>query len=326
MNILFICPREKPFNSQTVRELPCGGTEKAHIYLGEAFQKLGHDVSWVTTPDELQATLNCVDYLPGGQHIYDVVITQQAELLEHFPNARKVFWSHHFADQAITIQQAAFARCFADKIVTLSQCHAKHLKDTLRLKSVIIGYGVWLNEVVKAEKDPYRLIYASTPFRGLDRVPELFQAIKEREPRATITIASSMRTYGEAQSDSEYTHLFKRLSEMEGVTLTGPLNQQQLFQEYAKASIFFYPNTWPETFCLALEEALVHDCNPFTTDLGALSERANTCRMDELVEDVLTDFRIGENTGCAFDHSIYMKHQPKDWLEVAKEWQERVLS
>lgn len=320
MNILFIFPRPTPYNSQSVRELPSGGTEKAVIFLGEAFKKLGHTVEWLTTADQLR------EY----QGNPDVVITQVAELLEGFPNARKIWWVHHFSDQPVIQQNAAFGRCFADQVVTLSRAQHDDFTKNLRIESAIIGHGVWLDEVYTPTwddshtfdqpKDPYRLIYASTPFRGLDRVAELFPRIKAAEPRATIGIASSMATYGDKDGDKQYKRLFKRLESIPGVELLGSLNQQQLYSEFAKASVFFYPCTWPETYCLVMDEAIAHGCTPFTTGLGALNERwegfPDMSSLSTAVRAV-----IGKLNTNPPEHW----YKPKDWLDIAKQWEREVL-
>lgn len=303
MRILFIFPRPVAYDSRTVRDLPSGGTEKAVIFLGEAFQRLGHDVQWMTTLEQMQQ-----------EHPRpDVVITQHAEFLEQYPDSLKIWWVHHFSDQPIIKQQAVYGRCFADKVVTLSSCQQGDFAANLRLDSVAIGHGVWLEEVAQpVTKDPYRLIYASTPFRGLERVPDLFRAIKAQEPRATIAIASSMSVYGDTKGDEQYKQLYAHLASIPGVELLGALNQAQLYAEFAKASIFFYPCSWPETYCLVMDEAIAHGCRPFVSNVGALPERA--CHYEGLGMDLEP-----------FSAPVRVKINPRDWLDVAQQWQREVL-
>jgi len=321
MKILFIFPRQKPYDSRSVRELPSGGTEKCVIFLGEALQKLGHEVHWVTTPEQLKEP----------QPICDVVVTQVAELLENFPISKRVWWTHHFSDQPVIQQNAAYGRCYADKVVTLSQCHHDDFKDKLKIDSEVIGHGVWLDELARGyEKDPYRLIYASTPFRGLERIPKLFKQIKEKEPQATIAICSSMETYGEPEKDAQYAHIFAELSEMEGVELLGSLNQEQLYREYAKASIFFYPCIWPETYCLALDEAKAHGCYPITPNIGALPERVDAyAELQEFAECALQDMKWFSRPWDDEDHKDFkfmMRDKPQDWMDIARQWEAQVLA
>ncbi len=310
MKILLIHRREQSYDSKTVREQPSGGTEKCFVFLSEAFEKLGHHVELATTSEMLTT----------GVVTPDVVITQEAELFEHFPSSRKVWWSHHFSDQPITVKQSPYARVYADHIVSLSQCHSDDLRVNLKLDNTIIGHGVWQSEIQKAEKDPYRLIYASAPFRGLERVPELFKAIKEKEPRATIAICSSMAMYGTPEEDAKFTALFEELSSIPGVELKPALNQTQLYAEYARASIFFYPCIWKETYCLALDEAIAHGCKTIVPDIGALIERTrNVPDRRVWVPCVLGAFGtpgFADNWGLKDE-----KCKPKDWLDVAKEWE-----
>lgn len=314
MKILFIFPREKPYNSQSVREFPSGGTERAAIFLGEAFRKLGHEVEWLTTPDEVRQ---------GPKEKPDVVITQVAELLEDYPDSKKVWWVHHFSDQPVIKINAAYGRCFADKVVTLSRCQHDDFKNNLRIDSTVIGHGVWLDEVITGlQKDPYRLIYASTPFRGLDRIPALFSQIREREPRATLAICSSMGTYGTPEQDSEYTPLFDELGRIPGVELKGALNQAELYGELARASIFFYPSTWPETYCMVMDEAIAHRCIPFHSGLGALQERWEGFPMSSLAEAVSTVIGSDSLKTLPNEH----RYQVRDWLGVAKQWETEVLN
>lgn len=315
MRILFIFARPNPYDSRTVRALPSGGTEKAVIFLGEALAKLGHDITWATTTDAVRAESERYDY--------DVVITQIAELLAMpaFQASRKVWWTHHFSDQPVIRQNVAFARAYADRIVTLSKCHAQDFSATLRLDSVTIGHGVWLEEVKTGQKEPYRLIYASTPFRGLERVPSLFRAIQARQPRATIAICSSMGTYGQPEADDAYVSLFRELREIQGVELLGALNQEALYQEYAKASVFFYPCMWPETYCLALDEAIAHRCTPLVTKLGALPERANWSRFPE---DFTPPFAWNKDDGEGWKPERGVP--TRDWLDVAQQWEAEVLN
>lgn len=315
MRVLFIFPRPVGYDSRSVRDLPSGGTEKAVIFLGEALQKLGHQVEWITTPEQLRAY--------SGQP--DAVITQVAELLERFPNAKKIFWAHHFADQPVIQANAAFARCFADRVVTLSQCHADDFRKSLKLDSVTIGHGVWHDELATGEKDPSRLIYASTPFRGLDRIPALFREIKAREPRATIAICSSMGTYGEQEKDSQYQPLFDELSSIPGVELKGSLNQAQLYAEYARASIFFYPCVWPETYCLALDEAIAHGCTPITSNIGALPERNDIVKISGLGDGIALFHEAALKVMREPQPPTIFNFHPSDWLQIAQQWESEVL-
>lgn len=312
MRIVFVFPREQAYNSQSVRQKACGGTEKAVIYLGEALAELGHEIEWVTTLDQLEQPIAAPD----------AVITQEAELLQRFPHTKKIWWLHHFADQPVIQRNSGYGRVFADKIVTLSQCQADEFRQALRLDSVTIGHGVWVDELYTPAKDPYRLIYASTPFRGLERIPAIFSAIKAKEPRATIAIASSMGTYGLHEQDAKYKPLFDRLAAMDGVEMLGALNQEQLYSEYSKSSVFLYPCTWRETYCLALDEAVAHSCIPVTSGLAALAER-----FQYLMPAPTSDEHFASRVLGVFSEpdAFRPSDKPMNWTDIALRWEREVL-
>ena len=308
--VLLVCNFHTAFDWHTVRTMPSGGTEKCFAFLAEALTLRGHAVTLATT----EAVIN--DCVTNRPHDFDVVITQYASMFEAFPEkTRKIWWSHHFSNQDLARNNASAAHQYATAVVTLSHCHQADLRTHLGIQSTIIGHGVWLKDVVQGNKDPYRLIYASTPFRGLEQIPELFKRIKAQEPRATIAICSGMGIYGMADQDSHYQDIYNQLKAVDGVELKGPLNQAELYAEYAKASVLFYPCNWAETYCLALDEAFAHGCLAITTGVGALWERASLiCRNpDEMVPCVLDYFSKKIEPPPLF--------KVNDWLEVAEQWE-----
>lgn len=320
MKVLFAFPGTYAFDSWTVRNRPTGGTNKAVIYLGEALRKLGDEVAWATTLEELQ---DRVSWQP------DVVIAQAAEVFTLFSKAYCVWWVHHYPDQEIVHLQLAAARQYARHLVVLSQAQADAFSRELSLSRqsppTVIGYGMWTDELhphAAASKDPYRLIYCSTPYRGLDYLPAIFPMMKKLVPQATLTVCSSMTTYGLSPGlDQEFQETFEALAAIPGVRLTGALNQVDLYRELAQARFFFYPCTFAETYCLAMDEALAHDCWPLVSEIecsGCLGERVTLCEPDKLLDAYLA--------GVKGKPSLESTHTPKSWLEVARQWKQQVLS
>lgn len=293
MRFLFVFPHSQAYSGETVRQGPSGGTEKAVIYLSEALERAGHEVIRWTCLEEIRS---------GRVLMPDVVIAQEAQYLEAFSGAQKVWWCHHFADQPIIQRSAGFARAFADKVVTLSACQQEDFKRNLRIDSVVIPHGVWFDEIAKADKVAGRCVYASTPFRGLDQIPALWPKVLSHRPDATLRVCSSMATYQRNEQDAQYQALFERVAALPGVTMRGALAQDDLYKEYAQAEAFYYPCTWPETYCLALDEATAHGCRAATTGLAALGERVGKADMAR-----------------PFDAPF--ARAPIDWNDVARQWE-----
>jgi len=317
MRVLFIFMRETHYDSTIVRQSPCGGTEKSAIFLGEALRQLGYEVTWITTIPEMQA-LNRRDF--------DFVITQDASLLSYFPNSKRIWWVHHFADAPEIQRISMYGRMFADQIVTLSQCQHKQYLEMLNLPTTVIGYGMWHDELApQVEKTPFSMIYASTPFRGLHLLPAMFRQIRSFQPQARLTVCSSMKTYGYGpEQDAQYQALFDELKSIEGITLTGSMNQGDLYSLFAQTAVFLYPCTFTETYCLVMDEAIAHGCIPVVPDVGALPERfppaGNTA---ESLLDMVKHVFERPNLSISDFNQV---HQPISWLEIGKRWQELVLT
>ena len=68
--------------------------------------------------------------------------------------------------------------------------------------------------------------------------------------------------------------------------------------------ILFYPNTYPETCCTSILEAMAHRCNVITSDLGALPETSNGfASLYNPIIDVL-DFNYSADTAVIEPISI----------------------
>lgn len=305
MKLLFIVPHPAhSYDSAWVRDNPCGGTEKAATFLCEALQRLGEQTRLVTTWDEVQG----LDLAWP-----DVVITQHAELFKRFaPKVGKVWWCHQATDRPFIRQGARLARRYADAVVTLSCFQQQNFQSELGMESVVIGYGIWKEELAAVtEKDPGRLIYSSVPQRGLADMPALFREIRAQEPSATLAVCSSNATWGSPEFDAPFEAVFEELRQLPGVEVLGALPQRALYAQLARASVFFYPSTYVETYCLAMAEAMAHGCTPVVTSIGALPER--WVPAVAVVRRAVSAIRMAQKRRRSVT-------PPPDWMEVAERW------
>lgn len=312
MKILFVFAAVRPYNSLTVRTIPTGGIEKAVIFLGEALEKRGHEVHWATTLEALDQSVHLAP---------DVVIAQYAQVFTLYPNAKCIWWLHHYPDQDVIQRNLPFGFKFAHQVVTLSYRHAQAM-EVLGVSSRPIGYGIHPQDLCRdTPKDPYKLIYTAAPFRGLAQVPEIFQAIRTLEPRATLTVCSTMGIYGKPEEDEAFRPLIETLTQMPGVTVKGGVGQKELYAALAEARFYLYPCTWPETFCLSMEEAMAHDCWPLVSEIecqGSLAERVELCKSEDIVSAYLL--------GTKGDPVHRVKGVSQTWDEIAEAWEKDVLT
>jgi hypothetical protein len=120
---------------------------------------------------------------------------------------------------------------------------------------------------------PRKLAYASTPFRGLDVLLDVFPRIRAACPDAELDVFSSMRVYGwgEAEDREQFGALYEKAAQP-GVNLVGTVSQEELAERLQQARVLAYPNHYAETFCIAATEAEAAGCAVVTTALGALPQ------------------------------------------------------
>jgi protein O-GlcNAc transferase len=101
-----------------------------------------------------------------------------------------------------------------------------------------------------------------------------FPEIRRQIPGARLQVFSSMKVYQiSGQKDQEsYGALYEKCRATEGVEYIGSVPQPELAQTLPSVAALAYPNTFAETSCIAVMEAMACGCRIITSDLGALPE------------------------------------------------------
>jgi glycosyltransferase involved in cell wall biosynthesis len=154
----------------------------------------------------------------------------------------------------------------------------RRLYNIPAIKSTVIQNAI--DPVVAEEKSKYqkiKLIYTSTPWRGLDILLDVFENLDNKN--IELDIYSSTKIYGD-EFDREYgpkfEPLFQRANNMINVNYHGYVSNEEIRVALSKSDIFAYPSTYEETSCLSAIEALAAGCQVVTTSLGALPETCGT--------------------------------------------------
>lgn len=125
---------------------------------------------------------------------------------------------------------------------------------------------------LKPNDGKIRLIYHTTPHRGLGILVPVFEAIAGRYPELELDVYSSFSIYGWEERDEPYKELFDRCRAHPQINYHGAVPNAEVREALQKADIFAYPSIWPETSCIAAIEALAAGCMVVASSYAALPE------------------------------------------------------
>jgi glycosyltransferase involved in cell wall biosynthesis len=274
---------------------PMGGMQSAACYLAMALAAQGDDVTLLnhTRHPGQWFGVECVSWADASATAqlrskpFDAVVSLTANPLpfrELFgPGTRLLLWSGHADDQP-PVQALAhdeIARLW-DGFVFVSEwqreCFIRRFgldRDrTAVLRNAVAP--VFENQFASASElavekktGPVRLAYTSTPYRGLQLLMAIFPLL---ERPARLEVYSSMATYAGGDTDVPYKDLYDTCRNTPGTLYVGAIPQPDLAHALKNVGILAYPNTFAETGCIAVMEAMASGCAVVTSSLGALPE------------------------------------------------------
>jgi len=145
-------------------------------------------------------------------------------------------------------------------------------------RSIVIKNGIDYEEL-ELKKDftykaPLKLVYFSTPWRGLDVLLNAMELLKD-EKDITLDVYSSTIIYGDSfhvANESKFLKLYERAGDLKNVNYKGYCYHDELVAKLKDYDVSVHPSTFEETFCISAMEALAAGCMLITTDLGAIPE------------------------------------------------------
>lgn len=127
--------------------------------------------------------------------------------------------------------------------------------------------------IQKSKTKKLKLIYTSTPWRGLDVVLRAFSLLNRDD--VELDVYSSSVIYGDSFHKlygNQYTELFNTARQMKNVNYMGYSSNDGIRRAVSAAHIFAYPCVFEETSCMSAIEAASAGCQIVTTNYGALYE------------------------------------------------------
>jgi glycosyltransferase involved in cell wall biosynthesis len=112
---------------------------------------------------------------------------------------------------------------------------------------------------------------------------DIYPKFHRQFPAARLRVYSSLAVYQKTETKNEewLLELYQQCKSTEGVEYIGSLPQPELAKALRSISILAYPNTFSETSCISVMEAMATGCLVITSEFGALPETVN--RFSQLI-------------------------------------------
>jgi glycosyltransferase involved in cell wall biosynthesis len=192
------------------------------------------------------------------------------------PNKKNILWLHDTWDDPES-QHLKDPKSLArfEKLVFVSNHQQATYNMGLNVpysKGIVLQNAVVPIEKHEKPKGTIRLIYHTTPHRGLELLVPVAEFLAERGVDFHLDVFSSFKIYGWQQRDEPYKALFDRCNRSPNITYHGYQPNEVVREALKKAHIYAYPNIWPETSAISVIEAMSAGCSVICPNFQALPE------------------------------------------------------
>jgi glycosyltransferase involved in cell wall biosynthesis/tetratricopeptide (TPR) repeat protein len=286
--VVFMCGNAiRPWSPLTPESQGIGGSETAVIEIAKRLQKDGAKVLVFNDPGEEEGWYDGVGYLNfarmNSTMPCDVLVSwRRPEVaLESTGAKTNWLWMHDLNKEAAFLPAHAEAY---DKVFGVSEWHRDYLKMVypfLGDKADYLHNGINLDrfpDLGFKHKQRFKVVYTSSPDRGLANLLGVWPYIVNQEPAAELHIFYGWDNFDALIAKGSWgakrmkDAIMGRMEGQKGIFWRGNLPQSQLAQELSTAQVWAYPTTFTEVFCISAVEAMAAGLIPITSILGALPE------------------------------------------------------
>lgn len=223
------------------------------------------------------------------EHV-QIIPSRVRELLD---DKVRIFWCHDLPNdpESENVLKNDGWRKF-EKIVFVSHWQKQQYLNSFNIppsKCIVMQNAIDpipLDNVKTKPDDKIRLIYHTTPHRGLDLAYYAVNELAKHHPEIEFNVFSSFKIYGWEQRDEQFQELYTAIDEHPNMVYHGTVSNSVVREYLEKSHIFAYPSVWPETSCISLMEAMSAKLMCVHSNLAALPETsANWTYMYDFNED-----------------------------------------
>lgn len=344
-DIVFSCPPQNAmeFDEKLYQEKGCGGSETALIEMARNLKAItGRPVKVFNPRKEDFVAESGVEYISNTKlnkylsenkphtHIawrHNIKVT----------NAPTYLWCHDLFTSTVESVHNF------DKIMCLTPFHKNYVKGLQGVpdeKIVVTRNGI-NPEKFKFErkpKDPNKIVWMSSPDRGLDRCMQVMDVVRKEFPDIELHVyygIEGLYKYGPHMS-ALADKLKGMMAERPYVKYHGFTEQKKMYQEVSDAVIWLHPCNFIETSCITAMEMLALGVFPVTRRLGGLmdtlkeaEQKRQAILLDNESSDVHAfsekDLKMYADATCRALlnrqwENIDFDLEKHSWASVAREW------
>jgi glycosyltransferase involved in cell wall biosynthesis len=235
----------------------------------------------------------------------------------------RIYWQHDLAgDPEVAHLKEKKSRDRFHKFVFVSNWQLQNYIDKLNFpqddKVIVIENPIEVFPEVQKSKDEVRLVYFSTPQRGLELLVPVFEALAEKHDNIHLDVFSSFSIYGWPDADQQFEHLYERIRQHPKMTYHGFADQNTLREALLKSHILAYPSIWQETSCRVLMESMSAGLVCVHPNYAALAETSGgLTSMYQFLDDKQKHANLFYHN---LDHaiSIVNKEEAQNYLRFVK--------
>lgn len=329
-----------------------GGSETSHVEMAWRLARRGHEViTYAPIPEDCPGewkNTKWFDYTEVDWTLKGVWILYRCpDAVDHFPKKEdrqdQTLWLMmqdwdypNWTDERITN---------TDKVITLCKAHGR---DVVRAHPLIKN-NLWLSsngvktdlieEVLEEgipHRNPHKIIFASSPDRGLRYVVQSFERAREVVPTLELHAFYGFDNLNKLRERNPF--LKKVAEETEalltrpGVVWHGRVSQKELYREWLSAGMWVYQTNFNETSCITSMEAQSLGAIPIVNPIYALSENVlyGTGIEGDAYSDPLTKARFAaeivrwSNPDLQETLRSEMMHNARerfDWEKFVDQWE-----
>ena len=306
-------------------EKGASGSHAAVIYLAKEWVKLGFQVTVYSNCGKKEGIYDGVEYVNYYRFNWQdkfatLIIWKNPALLQYPVKADRIWFDWHdivYPPKAFTSERLEKF----DKIFAKSRYQRNLLPELPNSKFTIATNGVdkALANFFEHPKSPYKLIYTSRYYRGLESMLTYGWPIVKREiPEAELYIYYGFTKRDEGPKRAAWKQQMIELMNKPGVFEGGRIGQEQLMQEKSTSAIHYYGATYPEIDCISVRESALVGCIPVTTDFAALAEKPYCVKVSGEPSDRLTQEAVAEKVVELLKNPQQLESLRQKFHELAK--------